>query len=382
MTQRNRRAGLARPALAATAALVLAAAACGTDVPTAAAIEDMDVAAAEQHAMQAGLLSTIVEGRPLYIVDGKEVTEAEARAVAPDDISSIEVLKRAAAAPYGERGARGVIRMKTKAPLTTAERVAGVKLREGAPLRTAETTTANVDERVASKGSDVEEVKVAGYARALTAVEGEKSKRALTATDVEMSRALVADVKGERLLPSKKTAVTEADVAVVRQAEGISKQLPSKVRMTERDMATVQEEGARAKTVVRKAVPADVAQEPAGQVKLRRTAPDLQAPTASAPRQAAPATTASGLASPDVSLPRVPAPAGADAAAGEQRARTENPFVMIDGVPASPSVQLRTMAPDEILSVEVLKGEEAVRRYGARGANGAILITTKKGASR
>jgi TonB-dependent SusC/RagA subfamily outer membrane receptor len=31
--------------------------------------------------------------------------------------------------------------------------------------------------------------------------------------------------------------------------------------------------------------------------------------------------------------------------------------------------------------VEVLKGAAAVSRYGARAANGAIVITTKKGRS-
>jgi TonB-dependent SusC/RagA subfamily outer membrane receptor len=35
--------------------------------------------------------------------------------------------------------------------------------------------------------------------------------------------------------------------------------------------------------------------------------------------------------------------------------------------------------PDDIESVEVIKGDAAARLYGDRGANGVIQITTKEG---
>ena len=38
--------------------------------------------------------------------------------------------------------------------------------------------------------------------------------------------------------------------------------------------------------------------------------------------------------------------------------------------------------PDDIESVTVLKGPSATALYGTRAANGAILITTKKGNTR
>jgi TonB-linked SusC/RagA family outer membrane protein len=71
-----------------------------------------------------------------------------------------------------------------------------------------------------------------------------------------------------------------------------------------------------------------------------------------------------------------------------------NPFYIIDGVPftsttlsdqnaggqvipnASP---LNTINPNDIESIEVLKDADATSIYGSRGANGVILITTKKG---
>ena len=40
---------------------------------------------------------------------------------------------------------------------------------------------------------------------------------------------------------------------------------------------------------------------------------------------------------------------------------------------------LSTMNPNEIESMEVLKDASATAIYGSRGANGVILVTTKKG---
>ena len=75
------------------------------------------------------------------------------------------------------------------------------------------------------------------------------------------------------------------------------------------------------------------------------------------------------------------------------------PLYVIDGMPISndpdvaspsdggrdatvtvPSNPLATLNPDDIESIEILKDASATSIYGARGANGVILITTKKGA--
>lgn len=51
-----------------------------------------------------------------------------------------------------------------------------------------------------------------------------------------------------------------------------------------------------------------------------------------------------------------------------------SPLVLIDGVPGS----LRTVAPEDIESVDVLKDGSSAAIYGTRATNGVILITTKK----
>jgi iron complex outermembrane receptor protein len=52
------------------------------------------------------------------------------------------------------------------------------------------------------------------------------------------------------------------------------------------------------------------------------------------------------------------------------------PLVVIDGVPDG---SLNSVAPQDIESVSVLKDASAAAIYGARSANGVIMITTKKG---
>lgn len=52
------------------------------------------------------------------------------------------------------------------------------------------------------------------------------------------------------------------------------------------------------------------------------------------------------------------------------------PLIMIDGVPRS---NIRTIDPNEVESISVLKDASATAVFGVRGANGAILITTKRG---
>jgi len=58
--------------------------------------------------------------------------------------------------------------------------------------------------------------------------------------------------------------------------------------------------------------------------------------------------------------------------------RGESPLLVIDGVPYG-NVTLRDIPADDIAEMSVLKGSTAAALYGARGANGAIMITTKRG---
>lgn len=56
-----------------------------------------------------------------------------------------------------------------------------------------------------------------------------------------------------------------------------------------------------------------------------------------------------------------------------------DPLLVIDGVPTD--VPLNTLNPDDIASLDVLKDASASAIYGSRGANGVVLITTKKGSA-
>lgn len=79
---------------------------------------------------------------------------------------------------------------------------------------------------------------------------------------------------------------------------------------------------------------------------------------------------------------------------GENSLRTtpgvNDPLYLIDGVPfTSTTMQqpggyfssnpLNTLSPNDIASIDVLKDADATAIYGSRGANGVVLITTKKG---
>jgi TonB-linked SusC/RagA family outer membrane protein len=56
-----------------------------------------------------------------------------------------------------------------------------------------------------------------------------------------------------------------------------------------------------------------------------------------------------------------------------------DPLLVIDGVPTD--VPLNTINPDDIASIDILKDASAAAIYGSRGANGVVMITTKKGIS-
>ncbi|MEO7211785.1 TonB-dependent receptor [Mucilaginibacter sp.] len=56
----------------------------------------------------------------------------------------------------------------------------------------------------------------------------------------------------------------------------------------------------------------------------------------------------------------------------------KDPLLMIDGIEVTPT-DLARLQPDDIASFSIMKDAPATSLYGARGANGVILITTKSG---
>lgn len=56
-----------------------------------------------------------------------------------------------------------------------------------------------------------------------------------------------------------------------------------------------------------------------------------------------------------------------------------DPLYVIDGVPMDDNFDLEDLNPQDIASIEVLKDASSSAIYGSRGANGVIIITSKKG---
>ena len=56
--------------------------------------------------------------------------------------------------------------------------------------------------------------------------------------------------------------------------------------------------------------------------------------------------------------------------------RSSEPLYIIDGVPAS---GMNGISPEDIESMQILKDASSTAIYGARGANGVVIITTKRG---
>jgi beta-lactamase regulating signal transducer with metallopeptidase domain len=298
MTERSRRAGRARPLLAGAAAVLLVVAACRTEAPTSAAIEDMDVAAATTQAEQSGLLPKESVGKPLFMVDGKVVSETDVSALAPEEIASIQVLKGEGASAYGERGANGVIVISKRDPGERAS-AARALLQEKAVAAVAEPPQepAKVKTRAAldSKAAAEVEKRVAEKAKTVIAV---RKKAAAAAGDAATAKA-----------GKEQVAVEAKAAAEVKWAE---KQAKEDVVIRKKAVAVADE----AVTIT--------------------------------------------------------------AAEAKAAGQTADPLIVIDDVMTRSSTALPALAPSEILSVEVLKGEAAIRRFGVSAANGAIVITTKK----
>ena len=62
---------------------------------------------------------------------------------------------------------------------------------------------------------------------------------------------------------------------------------------------------------------------------------------------------------------------------GRATVNDASPLIMVDGIERDFS----QIDPDEIESISVLKDASATAVYGVRGANGVILVTTKRGNS-
>jgi beta-lactamase regulating signal transducer with metallopeptidase domain len=136
MTERTNSPRRLRAAGTGLMALLLGTAACATELPTAAAIDDMSAAEAREQATRAGLLVASTDDDaavPLYVVDGVIVSARTANELTPEEIARVEVVKGAAAvAAYGERATSGVIHIGTRVALMRDGAEAAVPL--GTPL--------------------------------------------------------------------------------------------------------------------------------------------------------------------------------------------------------------------------------------------------------
>lgn len=64
---------------------------------------------------------------------------------------------------------------------------------------------------------------------------------------------------------------------------------------------------------------------------------------------------------------------------GASLSASNDPLVVIDGVPISSGAPLSSINPNDIESYTVLKDASATAIYGSRASNGVLIITTKKG---
>lgn len=60
---------------------------------------------------------------------------------------------------------------------------------------------------------------------------------------------------------------------------------------------------------------------------------------------------------------------------GTSLTASNSPLIVVDGVPG---VDMNTVQPNDILSIDVLKDASAAAIYGSRGANGVIIVTTNR----
>lgn len=58
-----------------------------------------------------------------------------------------------------------------------------------------------------------------------------------------------------------------------------------------------------------------------------------------------------------------------------------DPLIVLDGIPLPEGSSINDFNPNDVESIEVLKDASSTSIYGSRGANGVILVTTRKGKS-
>jgi len=66
---------------------------------------------------------------------------------------------------------------------------------------------------------------------------------------------------------------------------------------------------------------------------------------------------------------------------GASLSATNDPLIVIDGIPVANSAPLSSINPNDIESFTVLKDASATAIYGSRASNGVIIITTKRGSA-
>lgn len=66
---------------------------------------------------------------------------------------------------------------------------------------------------------------------------------------------------------------------------------------------------------------------------------------------------------------------------GNSLSASNEPLYVVDGIIAGDDYNPNLLNPDDVLSIDILKDASSTAIYGARGSNGVILITTKKGKS-
>jgi hypothetical protein len=62
---------------------------------------------------------------------------------------------------------------------------------------------------------------------------------------------------------------------------------------------------------------------------------------------------------------------------GKQTSSENQPLYIVDGVTMEPE-KIKTLDPKSIDHIEVLKNKWSIEKYGAKGKNGVVIITTKK----
>lgn len=212
-----------RAAGAIMSALLLVAAACTADLPTAAAIDDMDVEQATARAEYAGVLAPTTTGEsPLFVVDGVIVAEETAHDVAPADIGSVEVVKAPAALKrYGERAAHGAVLIRTR----SAQAVEGASTDDvnpplGEPLQK--------DASILVRRSE------AAVTPELTEKDGDGSSIAFKASAVASAPGAEAKVRGElRRRPLQASPLIIIDGVVTDESFSLSSLAPESIESVE-----------------------------------------------------------------------------------------------------------------------------------------------------